>query len=236
MIYAQAVNNALFTAIGLSCFVALRPVFICMKRFLFACFCCLLFSPLVRADNGERTRFDFGPKIGVNLSEMYSDSWQSGYKSNLLGGLFMSIHGSRFGVQAEGLFSQTTYVTSKDFNTMYHTYLEAGKDSLLHGRFRLSYFNIPVMLQVRILGRAWLQAGVQYSGIVSVQDMDAFVKDAESLFNTGTMSGVAGLWIDITKHVNAGARYVMGWSDLNKSSVSDSWKQRNVQFHLGLTF
>lgn len=207
-----------------------------MKRLLISALACIFFSAAASAQVGNRTRFDFGPKLGVNLSELNGTTWEGGYKANLLGGLFLSVHGDRFGVQAEGLFSQTTYVTGKDFNSIYHTYIEAGKDSLMNGRFRLSYFNIPVMAQVRILGRAWLQVGVQYSGIVSVQDLDAFVRDAEGLFKTGTISGVGGLWIDVTRRINAGARYVMGWSDLNNSSVAESWKQRNVQLHMGLTF
>jgi hypothetical protein len=207
-----------------------------MKRLLILILCCALLPQLAASQARGRTRFDFGPKLGVNLSQLNGTGWQGGYKTNLLGGLFLSVHGDRFGIQAEGLFSQTTYTTGKDFNSIYHTYIEAGKDSLLNGRFRLSYFNIPVMAQVRILGRAWLQAGLQYSGVVSVQDMDNFLHDAEGLFNTGTISGVGGLWVDVTPRINAGARYVMGWSDLNEGAVSEAWKQRNVQLHIGLTF
>jgi hypothetical protein len=207
-----------------------------MKRLLLAALGCIIFSFPASAQVGNRTRFDFGPKLGVNLSQLNGTGWQGGYKTNLLGGLFLSVHGDRFGVQMEGLFSQTTYTTGKDFNSIYHAYIQAGKDSLLNGRFRLSYFNIPVMAQVRILGRAWLQAGVQYSGVVSVQDLDGFLKDAEGLFNTGTLSGVGGLWIDVTRRINAGARYVMGWSDLNQGDIAEAWKQRNVQLHVGLTF
>jgi hypothetical protein len=184
----------------------------------------------------NRIHVNFGPKIGVNLSKLNGTSWEGGYKTNLLGGLFVSVHGNRFGGQIEGLFTQTTYVTGSDFNSVYHGYINAGKDSLKNGQFKISYFNIPVMAQLRMLSRAWLQAGVQYSGVVSVEDKDAFLKDAEGLFGSGTMSGVVGLWIDVTKRINAGARYVIGFSDINKSNVSENWKQRDVQLHVGLTF
>lgn len=206
-----------------------------MKRLLLLLFCIVLSAQFAAAEGGNRTRFDIGPKLGVNLSELDGTGWQAGYKTNLLGGLFMSVRGDHLGVSIEGLFSQTTYVTGQDFNSIYHTYIEAGKDSLMHGRFRLSYFNIPVLVQLRILGRTWLQAGVQYSGVVSVKDMDAFLTDAEGLFNTGSMAGVAGLWIDVTKHVNVGARYVMSWTNLNQGSIAEHWNQRNIQLHLGFT-
>jgi hypothetical protein len=186
----------------------------------------------------NRIHVNAGPKFGVNLSKMDGQSWQGGYKANLLGGLFLSVHGKRFGAQIEGLFSQTSYVTGPDFSSIYHTYINAGKDSLKNGRFQISYFNIPVMAQVRILGRAWMQVGAQYSGVVSVEDKDEFLKDAESLFSKGTVSAVGGLWIDVTKRINAGARYVMGMSNVNEeySNVAETWKQRDVQLHLGITF
>jgi hypothetical protein len=179
---------------------------------------------------------NFGPKIGVNLSKLDGSSWEGGYKTNLLGGAFVSIHGKRFGVQIEGLFSQTTYVTGTDFKSVYTGYLASGADSLKSGRFKISYFNIPVMAQVHALNRAWLQLGAQYSGVVSVQDKDAFLKDAEGLFKKGSIAGVVGIWIDVTRRINAGGRYVMGLNNVNFSDVSENWKQRDIQFHIGLTF
>lgn len=186
----------------------------------------------------NRIKVDLGPKIGLNLSKLDGQNWDGGYKSNLFGGVFLNVHGNRFGVQIEGLFSQNTYVTGPNFDSIYHSYIAAGKDSLEKGSFRVNYFNIPVMAQVRILSRVWLQVGAQYSGVVSVTDKDEFLKDAEGLFKKGSVAAVGGLWIDVTKRINAGARYVMGLSNINDEygNVAESWKQRNVQFHLGLTF
>jgi hypothetical protein len=199
------------------------------------------FSNSVRAQEVpivSRVKVDFGPKIGINLSKIDGQNWDGGYKTNLLGGVFLSVHGSRFGVQAEGLFSQTTYITGPNFDSIYHAYVNAGIDSGMKGSFRISYFNIPVMAQVRILSRVWMQVGLQYSGVVSVEDKDQFLKDAEALFDHGTISAVGGLWIDVTKRINVGARYVMGLSNLNDQydKVPESWKQRDIQLHIGLTF
>lgn len=186
----------------------------------------------------NRIKVDVGPKLGVNLSKLDAQSWEGGYKANLLGGAFLSVHGKRFGVQLEGLFTQTTYMTGKNFDSIYQDFIRASADSLRQGRFRVSYFNIPIMAQVRILNRVWMQVGAQYSGVVSVRDMDEFLTDAESLFRKGNVSAVGGLWIDVSRRINAGARYVMGLSNVNDQydKVAESWKQRDVQIHIGLTF
>jgi hypothetical protein len=183
----------------------------------------------------NRVHVSGGPKIGVNLSKVDGQSWDGGYKTNLLGGIWLAVHGNRFGIQVEGLYSQTSYITGPGFDTIYKQYIQAGKDSLQNGQFRLSYFNIPIMAQVRILNRVWLQVGPQYSGVVSIRDKDEFVKDAEQLFHQGTISVVGGLWIEMTRHLNAGARYVMALSDFNKTDL-ESWKQRDVQIHIGYKF
>ncbi len=184
-----------------------------------------------------RVSLTFGPKIGVNLSKLDGESWDGGYKTNLLGGAWLGLLGSRFGIQIEGLFSQTTYVTGQDFNSIYKQYIQAGKDSLKGGSFRVNYFNIPLLVQVRILNRVWLQLGPQYSGVVSIKDKDEFVRDASALFSKGSVSGVAGLWIDMTRHLNLGARYVQGFSNMSDvSDISEKWKMRDVQIHLGYRF
>lgn len=186
----------------------------------------------------SRLHINGGIKLGANLAKLNGQSWDGGYKTNLLGGVFLRLHNGRFGVQAEGFYSQSEYTTGKDFNRIYPQYLQAGKDSLSRGSFKVSYFNIPLMVQLKILNRVWMQLGAQYSGVVSVKDKDAFVKDAEGLFDQGDFSAVGGLWIDLPLHLNMGARYVMGFSDLNninQSAASESWKQRNVQVHLGWT-
>lgn len=196
------------------------------------------FGPLAMAQDGDptnRVKVSLGPKIGMNFSKLDGESWESGYQTNLLGGVWISVHGERFGIQVEGLFSQTTYTTGQDFDEIYKQYLEAGKDSLQNGMFRLNYFNIPVLAQIKLINRIWLQVGPQYSGLVSVKDVDNFVKDAESLFKSGTISLVTGLHIDLTRHLNIGGRYVIGLSDVENTGM-ESWKQRDIQVHLGYRF
>src|ERR1044072_6147553 len=75
-------------------------------------------------------RLDGGIKLGANMARLDGNSWDADYRTNLLGGVFLGLHGGRLGLQAEGLFSQSEYRTGKDFNTLYHAYLSDAKDSL----------------------------------------------------------------------------------------------------------
>lgn len=206
---------------------------------------CSLFAVPVAACAQEpillsRVHVNGGIKLGANLAKLNSDTWDGGYKTNLLGGVFLRLHNGRWGVQAEGFYSQSDYTTGKDFHSIYPIYLAAGKDSLSSGTFRVSYFNIPLMVQVKILNRVWMQLGAQYSGVVSAKDQDAFVKDTKELFDKqGDVAAVGGLWIDLPLHLNIGARYVVAFSNSRNSdfngTTNESWKQRNVQLHLGWT-
>lgn len=184
-------------------------------------------------------KFSGGIKLGVNLARLNGSDWEGGYKTNLLGGAYASLHGGKFGVQVEGLFTQSSYTTGKDFYSIYNQYYNNAIDSARQGTFRVSYLSIPVLLQYRIMKRVWVQAGPQYSGIVNTKDNDKLVKDAGELFKSGSFSGVAGLWISLGTHLNVGGRYVFSFSDeknITTQMASDAWKRRDIQVHLGFTF
>lgn len=177
-----------------------------------------------------------GVKLGVNMAQLDGKSWDNGYKANLLGGLFLGVRGGRAGVQIEALFSQSSYRTGNTFYDLYNGYYNDIKDSVKEGAFRVNYLNIPILFQVKILNNVWLQLGPQYSGVVSVKDVDGLLKDAEGLFKGGELSGVGGLWIDLPFHLNVGGRYVIGLSDLNETTVDEKWKTKTIQFHVGYSF
>lgn len=207
-----------------------------MKKLQTLLLCSMLLLPVMATAQMSRIRLNGGIKLGVNLAQLNGKDWDGGYKANMLGGVFARLHNGRVGVQVEAFFSQSSYVTGKDFYEVYNGFYNAAADSLKEGRFRVNYLNIPVLFQFKLLSRVWIQLGPQYSGIVSVKDMDALLKDAEDLFKKGTVSGVGGIWLDLPLHINVGARYVFGFTDINEKAITDSWKQRNIQLHVGLTF
>ncbi len=177
-----------------------------------------------------------GLKIGASFTQLSGNDWNSNAKANALGGIFVGAQALRFGVQGEALFSQATYVTgsAKSFPGAFYNNLQ---DSARQGSFRVSYLSIPVLFQAKVIGPLWLQAGPQFSGIVNVNDKDELVKDARGLFKSGSVDAVAGIWLNLPSHLNAGARVVLGLNNINDiNGATDNWKQRAYQLHVGYTF
>ena len=202
-----------------------------------------LFSPLLlnaQIPKVSIPSFDLGLKVGANFEQLNGKTWDNGYKAGFLGGVFAGLRYHKIGVQIEGLFSQTHYQTTG--SQLYTVYKGAPSlfngviDSTKQGNFRASYFNIPVLFEYKLIPMLWLQIGPQYSGIVSVKDENGFVNDAKGLFKSGAVSGVLGLELKLPLHLNAGARYILGFSSLNATDVSGAWQQRTLQLHLGWTF
>jgi len=193
------------------------------------------------SSQAQRLDFDLGLKLGANFSNINGKYWQNGYKANLLGGAFLGVNAKRIGVQLEGIFSQSTYVTGDRFNEIYSDILQTGKDSIKGGSFKVNHLSIPVLLNIRLFSRAMIQVGPQFSGVVAVNDRDELVKDASELFKS-SFDGVIGLWLNLPARLNIGARYVIGLSNINKSDgtnsstgqqIDDAWKHRTLQLHIG---
>lgn len=182
----------------------------------------------------QKIDVDLGVKFGANFSNINGKYWENGYKANFLGGAFLGVNGNRLGVQLEGIFSQATYVTGNDFHSLYGAFYNNAADSVKKGSFKVNYLSIPVLLNIKLFSRAMIQLGPQYSGIVSVNDKDELLHDAKGLFKSGSLDGVIGIWLNLPARLNVGARYVIGFSDINsKSDADDAWKQRTLQVHIG---
>lgn len=192
----------------------------------------------------QKLDLDLGIKLGANLSNINGKYWENGYKANFLGGAFLGVNGGRLGVQLEGIFSQSTFVAGDKFNEIYKDAFQTGKDSIKGGSFKVNYLSIPLLLNVKLFSRAVIQLGPQFSGLVSVQDKDELLTDAKSLFNSNSWDGVIGLWVNLPAHLNFGARYIIGFSNMNKhdgktistGEVDDAWKQKTLQLHIGYSF
>ena len=181
-------------------------------------------------------KVDLGIKVGANFSKLDGKTWQEAYKGGVLGGVFVGIHRKKIGVSAEALFSQTQYqINSPLPANLYNNAADTGRSV----NVRASYLNIPVLFNYKLFSMAWLQIGPQYSGIVSLNDKDELLKDAKGLFKGGDISGVIGLQIKLPIKLNFGARYILGFTDQNSGNnpaVTDAWKNRTIQLHVGYSF
>ncbi|MGC4058675.1 MAG: hypothetical protein QM743_11235 [Chitinophagaceae bacterium] len=176
-----------------------------------------------------------GIKIGANFSYLSGTDWSNGVKSNLLGGLFGGVRGAGFGVQGEALFEQSVYTTGDGFYNAFKSNYANTADSLKQGRFRVNKLVLPILLQFRVAHLVWIQPGVQFYGIVSVNDVNGVVNDAKKLFRSGSMAGVMGATVRLG-NVDMGARLIFDVQDLSaNSAISNNWKQYMIQAHIGLS-
>lgn len=185
-------------------------------------------------------KIDLGVKVGVNLTSIAADEWESGMKPGFAAGLFGGVSAKRFGGQAEVLFSRVKYTGNgvdfyKRYGSSISSYYNNAADSAKHGDFAVSYLTVPILLNVKIGGPLWFQVGPQFSSLIGVNDKESLLKDTKGLFNSGEMAGVLGLQVKFAK-LRLGGRYIIGLSDLSPSTVTNAWKQRTLQLYLGVSF
>lgn len=178
-------------------------------------------------------KLDFGVKLGANLNQVDGKYFENGYKANILGGAYAGVNWLTFGGQIEALFTQSTYTTGNDFYSGFKSVYNNTADSAKNRSFKVNYLNIPVLANFNFIPRVKVQVGPQFSGVVSVRDVDNLVKDAKGLFKSGDISGVVGLWVNLPANLNVGARYIFGFSNVNATTIGDSWKNRTLQLHVG---
>jgi len=179
----------------------------------------------------------FGIKAGVNISSLSDDGFDdTKSKAGFSGGLFMNAPLSeQFSIQPEVLYSQMgAKIEGKFANTAYSTTRS------------LDYITVPVMFQFRATPAFYIEAGPEFGFLVSAKDKDTVGNfsttnqiDTDN-FNTFNMGLGLGLGFDITKNIGVNARYVAGFTDINKngntSLQNDGNKNRNNTLQAGLYF
>lgn len=180
---------------------------------------------------------DVGLKLGANLSQLNGESWDGGYKANILGGVFVGVRAVRMGVQAEAFFTQSTYTIGKTPRDFAMANYKNAVDSAKGGSFRLNQLSVPVLFQLKVVGPLWLQAGPQFTATLSSSDKDNLLKNPDDFFKKASVDGVVGAQAILPFKLQAGVRYVFGLSGINSAEgVADSWKQRSFQIHIGYSF
>ncbi len=180
---------------------------------------------------------DVGLKVGANISQLNGASWDDGYKANILGGAFVGFRALRMGVQGEAFFTQSTYTIGKTTKDFADANFKNAVDSARGGSFRLNELSVPVLFQLKVAGPLWLQAGPQFTAILSASDKDNLLKNPDDFFKKASVDGVVGAQAILPFKLQAGVRYVFGLSGINNAQgVADSWKQRGFQIHIGYSF
>ncbi|RYD71438.1 MAG: PorT family protein, partial [Sphingobacteriales bacterium] len=176
--------------------------------------------------------FRFGGKVGVNANKITGGSYKEGFNYNFQAGGFLQFNFSkRFGIQPEISFVQSSSEFTNDAGNVYDDIFRDGGQK----KAKLNYLEIPVLLNFNLGSskRVKLQAGPAYGGLLK-QTVDS-LENGGNIYKTAEWSGIAGLWIQLPL-VNMGARYKIGFTDINAIDDRQTWRNQSIQFFVGVTF
>ena len=187
----------------------------------------------------------FGIKAGLNVSSISKDGYESAKsKVGFAGGVFANIPvAESFNIQPELLYSMMGAKTNTKIGGVTYENTQ-----------NLDYITIPVMFQYRFIPEFYIEAGPEFGFLVNAKFKDEVktdfingignrdLKDYRSTFNMG--AGI-GLGYDFTPNIGVNARYIAGFTDINKkpdgSEGNTGWyngdnKNRNNAFQFGLYY
>lgn len=171
-------------------------------------------------------KINFGFKAGTDLHKITGKSFNEQFDFGYHVGAFVEIRVKKIGIQPELYFSQ---VNTKTANT-----LNLPNNISSVRTIKLSYLNIPILVNFNFNKIVALQAGPQFG--ILVNQSGTVIQNGQDAFKNGDFSLAAGLQIKLMKFRFYG-RYVIGLSDVNAATnISDqgSWKSQTI--HLGVAF
>ncbi len=167
-----------------------------------------------------------GIKAGTNNSLLTGNSFNDGFNWSFMAGAFAEVNfTSRWGIQPEVLFSQTTSQTASNFNDAYSEGINS-KD------IKLQYLNIPILLTYTLpLPILSLQLGPQFGTLLN--NNSSITTSGINAFKSGDFSMVVGAQVNLLMF-KGGIRYVYGFTNINNISDADTWKTRTIQLYVGM--
>ncbi len=168
----------------------------------------------------------FGIKVGANFNELSTSATDmvQNYKAGISPGIFGGLRKGKWGVRAEVLVNFANY----DYTV----------NGVKAGTFNNLYLDIPVMLEYKLFWRLWAQGGLQFSRTLNSSTTSSSITNPNDYFQKNSYSGVLGAELRLPVHLTFGARYVLGFTDLNTGTTgaTSAWKARTAQVYLGFRF
>lgn len=169
--------------------------------------------------------FHVGIKGGTNLLKIDDKSFKDEFKFGYNLGAFTEIYfNKKVGIQPELLWSQSSYRTANNIEQV----IPGTKADV---NVKLNYLQIPLLLSYRPIKLLSLQVGPQF-GILINQDQ-SILQNGKDAFKKGDFSMLAGAQLNLGP-LKAGARYVVGLTDINDISTQNKWKNQGAQLYVGL--
>lgn len=208
-----------------------------MQKYLFIFLVCIGFSGAAYAQRiplkmNHENFFRFGAKAGVNVNRINGQSYTSGFHYNYqLGGFLQFNITKRLGIQPEVNLVQSAASFSKDPNDIYEDIFYAGSQR----KGKLNYLEIPLLLNINIgpSKRIKLQVGPSFGSLLK-ETLDS-LQYPGNVYKKAEWSAIGGLWIQLPL-IHIGARYKLGFTNINAIDDLQKWKSEAIQFFAGITF
>ncbi len=174
--------------------------------------------------------FTIGIKLGANFQTVTSKTTlDDAYNAGIMGGLFIGLTKGKWGVQVEGIARSAKITTKADPNT--------GTASATLNALNL---DVPVLLEYKVIPRVWLQVGPQFTSVISSSTTGTPYK-YNYFLKTSEFQALAGLQVILPGRFTAGARYVLGLTDVNNlpttlSAANEKWNNHSIQLYAGFRF
>jgi hypothetical protein len=167
-----------------------------------------------------------GIKAGSNISELTGNSFNGGFNWNFMAGAFAEVNfTSKWGIQPELLFSQTTTQTASNFSDAY-------AEGINNQNIKLQYLSIPVLLSYKLpIPILSVQLGPQFGTLLN--NNDKITTNGQNAFKSGDFSMVVGAQVNLLMF-KGGIRYVYGFTNVNNLTDADTWKTRTIQLYVGI--
>jgi len=192
-----------------------------MKTKLLSLALALLISQLMMA------QFHLGVKAGANIVKVDGKSFKEEFRYGYNLGGFAEIGLSpKFSFQPEVMFNQYSTTLDSNYKSIYENVIASNQSKI-----KLNYLSIPLLLDYKFLGPIHLQAGPQFSVLMS-QDKN-FLQNGREAFKNGDFSLVAGAQVKLAQ-LRVTGRYIIGLSNINDIDNQDKWKSQVIQLSIGI--
>jgi hypothetical protein len=175
-------------------------------------------------------KFRLGVKAGANLVKVDGKSFKDEFRYGYHLGGFAEIGLTQDGkltLQPEVLFNQYATTLDSSFKSVYENVINSSQS-----RVKLNYLSIPILLNYKLAGPIFLQAGPAFS--VLMDQNRSILQNGGDAFKKGDFAMIGGAQIRLAKLYLSG-RYVIGLANINDIDDKDKWKSQAIQLSLGLS-
>jgi hypothetical protein len=175
-------------------------------------------------------QFRLGAKAGANLVKVEGKSFSDEFRYNYHLGGFAEIvvtRDKKLSIQPEVLFNQYSATLDSSFKSIYEDIITSEQS-----RVKLNYLSIPILLNYRLAGPIYLQAGPAFS--ILMDENRSILQNGGDAFKKGDFSMIGGAQVRIAKIYLSG-RYVVGLANINDIDDKDKWKSQVIQLSVGLS-